>query len=164
VDRETAGGTMEAARLRERALALLRAMPRLEATVAVGLVGSVARGTAGERSDIDVFVVLPDGDIPLAEEMRWWDAVREVLRPLRREVSVLLYTPGGIRAVANWYVLRLASDAVFAHDPGGSTAALLGRVAAQARAAGFEERECAGRPYWIYTGDVTRDWKLELGE
>lgn len=164
MDRGASRGTPEAVSLRERALELLRSMPRLNETIAVGLVGSVARGTAGERSDIDVFVVLPDGEIPLEEEMRWWDAVREVLKPLGREVSVLLYTPGGIRAVANWYVLRLASDAVFAYDPEGRTAALLGRVIARARSAGFEERQCAGRPCWVYTGDVTRDWKLELEE
>jgi predicted nucleotidyltransferase len=162
VDRGTDNGTAQGARLRERALALLRAMPGLHDALAVGLVGSVARGTAGERSDIDVFVVLPDGGATIAGEQGWWRAVREALRPLGRTVSVLLYTPGGIRAVSNWYVLRLASDAVFAHDVGGETAALLRRVLEKARASGFEEREVAGRPFWLYTGDVTEDWKLEL--
>jgi len=164
MDRTAQGTSTTAKRLREQALELLGAMPRLGETLAAGLVGSVARGTAGERSDIDVFIVLEEGEIPVEAEIGWWDAARDALRPLGRPVSVLLYTPAGIRSVANWYILRLASEAVFARDAGGAVASLLARVLEKARSSGFEERQMGGRPAWTYTGDVTKGWSLELDE
>jgi predicted nucleotidyltransferase len=144
---------------------LLRSMGALGEALAVGLCGSVARDTAGPRSDIDVFVIVPDG-VPGVEDedRRWWDLVARALEPLGRPVSVIVYTPGAIRAVANWYVLRLATDALFVHDPGGQMAGLFRRVVQAARERGFEEREVDGRPYWVYARDASRGWRLELDE
>jgi predicted nucleotidyltransferase len=144
---------------------LLLAMPELHEALALGLCGSVARGTAGPRSDIDVFVVVPDEHPAVEEEdRRWWEAVQRALEPLGRPVSVIVYTPRGIRKVSSWYVLRLASDAVFLHDPGGQIAALLRRVLEKARASGFEEHLVDGRPVWVYARDASKGWKLELDE
>jgi predicted nucleotidyltransferase len=157
--------TAEAERLGREAAALLRAMPELHEALAAGLCGSVARGTAGPRSDIDVFVVVPDGGASVEDEDRLWRRrVTAALRPLGRAVSVIVYTPRAIRLVANWYVLRLASDAVFVHDADGSVAQLFRRVVEKARASGFEERLLDGRPRWVYARDASQGWKLELDE
>ncbi|MDI7267172.1 MAG: nucleotidyltransferase domain-containing protein [Myxococcota bacterium] len=165
MDRAGAERTVDAERLGREATALLRAMPELHEALAVGLCGSVARGTAGSRSDVDVFVVVSDGAASVEDEdRRWYRRVTAALRPLERSVSVIVYSPGAIRAVANWHVLRLATDAVFIHDIEGRIADLFRRVVAKARASGFEERTLDGRPYWAYAGDASKGWKLELGE
>ncbi|MBI4704235.1 MAG: nucleotidyltransferase domain-containing protein [Deltaproteobacteria bacterium] len=139
-------------------------MPEIREALALGLCGSVARGTAGPDSDIDVLVVLPDGHAPAKQEDRWWRAVRRALAPLGREVSVLVYTPRAIRRIGNWYVLRLASDSLLLHDTNGQIDALLRRVRDRALATGFVERDGGGRPYWEYVGDASKPWELELAE
>ncbi|MDI7268365.1 MAG: nucleotidyltransferase domain-containing protein [Myxococcota bacterium] len=135
-------------------------MPGIERLAAAGIVGSVARGTAGPHSDVDVFLILPD-QMPW-DHAFWWRTVNDALEALGRPVSLIPYTLGAVRRIVDWYVLRLASDAVFAWDPDGTVADLFRRVVAKAKAEGFEEVIVGGRPCWKWTGPLTADWKLEL--
>lgn len=77
--------------LRDATIAVLRrTMP--EDVVAV-LFGSLARGTAGEKSDIDLLVVAPDHDRAVDVSLQARDAVRNVLpwpvRPIHLTPSEL---------------------------------------------------------------------------
>lgn len=137
----------EAQQLRERALAMLEALPQRTEALALGLCGSVARGEAGPASDIDVLVVVADTSPPELD-LYWWQVLSRAMAPLGRPVSTLVYTPAAILRVANWHVLRLARDAVLAHDPADRAADLLRRVLAAAERAGFHEVLVDGRPTW----------------
>lgn len=162
MDRALPMRTEEALRLRDEAIALLGRMPDLTDCIALGLCGSVARGTAGPHSDVDVFVIVSGDRWSDEEERRWRDAVGGAVAPLGRDVSVIVYTPAAIRNVGNWYVLRLASDAVFVHDTAGRVETLFRRVTEKAMASGFVERDGGGHPYWEYAGDASGGWKLTL--
>lgn len=127
----------------------LSTLPQRHEALALGLCGSLARGDAGPRSDADVFVLVPDGsDVDV--DRRWWDLVAGALEPV--PVSVLVYTPSAILGIANWYVLRLASDAVLVHDPEGRAADAFRRVIEAAQRAGFEQVLVEGRSVWRRRG------------
>ena len=101
--------------------ALLSLGEVLEEAEAIGIFGSLARGTLSPRSDIDVFVVVREKDPHGEDDMRWWLRIQRVLEPFQRDVTVLVYTVRGLKQISNWYVLRLASEGVIVYDRGGIT-------------------------------------------
>lgn len=91
----------------------------LEEVEALGIFGSLARGSGfSEHSDIDVFVIVKETDSAGLTDQRWWQLIKQALEPFERDVTVLVYTVAGLRAVANWYVLRLATEGILVHDRG----------------------------------------------
>lgn len=89
----------------------------LQEVEALGICGSLARGTdCAEHSDIDVFVIVREKEPDDTTDRRWWQRIQRALEPFGRDVTVLVYSVAGLKTVSNWYVLRLAAEGVLIHD------------------------------------------------
>jgi predicted nucleotidyltransferase len=117
----------------------------LQEAEALGICGSLARGTDfSERSDIDVFVIVQKKEPDGATDKRWWQRVQRALEPFGRDVTVLVYSVAGLKAVSNWYVLRLAVEGVLIHDQADVTH-LFERIQQAARQAGLVQERIGDR-------------------
>jgi predicted nucleotidyltransferase len=143
--------------LRETEKALLSLGDELEGVEAIGICGSLARGRDfGPRSDIDVFVVLREGDLGPETHRVWWERIRKALNKLNRDITVLIYTRKALEDICNWYVLRLASEGIVILDRG-RIKELFRRIVQVAEEAGLVEEEIEGMRVWtskIKYGDV----------
>jgi len=121
----------------------------LQEVEAIGIFGSLARGTLTPRSDIDVFVVLEQEDIPIEINDMWWRRISDALQDFRRDVTVLVYSIPALKAISNWYVLRLASEGVIIYDKRNRIKELFKKIVEAAHKAGLVERETEeGRRVW----------------
>jgi predicted nucleotidyltransferase len=134
--------------IREIEAALLGLGDELEGVEAIGVCGSLARGRDfGPRSDIDVFVVLKEGDFGPETHQMWWERIRKALDKLNRDITVLIYTRKALEDICNWYVLRLASEGIILFDRGGIKE-LFRRIVQAAKEAGLVEEEIGGMRVW----------------
>jgi len=62
-------------------------------------------------------------------------------------VTVLVYTVKGLRAISNWYVLRLASEGILVLDRG-DIGDLFKKIRQAAKAAGLTQKRVAGSWVW----------------
>lgn len=83
--------------------------------LAVGILGSMARGDFDKKSDIDIFVIIKDEDWKYNLEDRLRRRLEEVLSRFRRDITLFLYTLSDLKKVLNWYTLSMVRDAVFAY-------------------------------------------------
>jgi predicted nucleotidyltransferase len=123
----------------------LLSMEGVEEAEAIGIFGSLARGDFCERSDIDVFVIVEEWRKDM--ERVWWERVQEALKDVRRDVTVIVYSIKALKDIANWYVLRLASEGVILHDVGG-VKELFKKIVATAHKAGLRERKIGTHKVW----------------
>lgn len=115
---------------------------------AIGICGSLARGEDfTDRSDIDVFVVVQKKEPGIQTDKLWWRRIKRALEPLGRDVTVLVYTVKGLRAISNWYVLRLAAEGILVLDRGG-IGELFKEIRQAAEAAGLTQQRVAGSWVW----------------
>lgn len=120
----------------------------LQEAEALGICGSLARGTGfSEHSDIDVFVVVREKEPGDTTDRRWWQRIQRVLEPFGRDVTVLVYSVAGLKAVSNWYVLRLAVEGVLIHDRA-DIAHLFEQIVQAARQAGLVQEMIGDRLVW----------------
>lgn len=120
----------------------------LREAAALGICGSLARSAGfSEHSDIDVFVIVQEKEPSGATDKRWWQRIQRVLEPFGRDVTVLVYSITGLKAVSNWYVLRLAAEGVLIHDQA-NVAGLFEQIVQAARQAGLTQEMIDGRLVW----------------
>jgi len=131
--------------------------------VAVAAFGSVARGTAGTASDLDLYVVTrPRESLSLDPRLddRW--RVRET--PEYRQLERAGYRPDP-RPIFHtveqlkghpWILLDIADHGVILHDPEGVLATELEAVRARLRALGSKRIE---RPDGTWYWDLKPDWR-----
>lgn len=115
----------------------------------IGLCGSLVRGDFSPKSDIDIFIVIPDG---LSEREAWltWNRIlREILKDFGRDITVLIYSPKSLKEISSWYVLRLASEGKLIYDREGKIKKLFEKIIQTAKNAGLVEEEIHGHKYWI---------------
>ncbi|MFQ6092781.1 MAG: nucleotidyltransferase domain-containing protein [bacterium] len=138
--------------------ALLSKRNYLEEVLAIGIFGSLARGDFGERSDIDVFVVIKDEDDRGEEtDIKWYFRVKELLKNFRRDVTVLVYTPDSLKAVPTWHTLRMAKEGLCFYDKGGIKN-IFDAIVAEAKKVGLVEKRFGRKKVW------TMNRLLEPGE
>lgn len=89
-----------------------------EDALAIGICGSLARGDYHERSDIDVFVILPDEGDSEERTLKWIYKIRNALSKFKKDVTVFVYTLNSLKKICNWYVLRLADEGKIIYDKG----------------------------------------------
>lgn len=118
--------------------------------LAIGIFGSLARGEANDRSDIDVFVVMEGRGVKKEANEFWYRKISEALACFSRDVTVIVYSEGGLKEINNWYVLRLAVEGVLVKDDGG-VADLFRRIIAAAHKKGLEIREIGGAKVWAFS-------------
>ena len=132
--------------------ALLSLGEGLREAEAIGICGSLARGEDfSEESDIDMFVVVREREPGHETDMRWWKRIKKALSEFERDVTVLVYTVKGLRAVSNWYALRLASEGILAFDQG-NVAELFREIVKAAEAAGLSQEKIDGSWVWMAKG------------
>jgi predicted nucleotidyltransferase len=117
--------------------------------VAIGFCGSLARGDFSAKSDIDIFIVIPDGLSEREAWLTWNKKLREMLKDFNRDLTVLIYSPKSLKEISSWYVLRLASEGKLIYDQDGKIEALFKKIIQTARDAGLTEEEIHGHRYWI---------------
>jgi len=86
--------------------------------LAVGLFGSLARGTYHDRSDIDIFVIT-EKCLSLKEQDELYYAFSELIGVFHRDVTVLAYDLKGVKEVPCWHTLQMIKDAQFIVDHAG---------------------------------------------
>lgn len=126
----------------------------------VGIFGSLARGDLGNRSDIDVFVILREKEPGIRIDKLWYNRITESLQDLDRDVTVLVYSVRGLKDISNWYVLRLASEGILLFDKGGIKG-LFKQIIKAAKNAGLVEEKIGGRKVWK-AKDLRFGEKLEV--
>ena len=125
----------------------------LQEAEAVGICGSLARGTGfSEQSDIDVFVVVREVEAAGTTDKRWWQRIQQALEPFGRDVTVLVYSLAGLKQVSNWYVLRLAAEGLLIYDQA-EVARLFGQIVQAARQAGLAQEMIDDRLVWTVSPD-----------
>jgi len=128
----------------------------LQEVEALGICGSLARGTGfSEHSDIDIFVIVREKEPGDTTDKRWWQRIQRVLEPFGRDVTVLVYSVAGLKAVSNWYVLRLAAEGVLIHDRA-DIARLFEQIVQAARRAGLVQEMIGDRLVWTVGPDPSR--------
>ncbi len=126
--------------------AVLSLGPLLEEAEAIGVMGSFARGDFNEKSDIDIFVVIRERKNKDIDRI-WWERIRNVLSKFRRDITVITYTIKGLKKIANWYVLRIASEGILIYDKGG-VKELFDKIVKTAKDAGLIERKIGSHKVW----------------
>lgn len=136
--------------------ALLDALgDRLHQVEALGIFGSLARGRDfADHSDIDIFVIVQAKEAGSATDQRWWQMVRQALEPFERDVTVLVYTVGALRAVANWYVLRIATEGILIYDQG-HIASVFDQIVQAGHQAGLVQERVADCNVWTVRPERT---------
>lgn len=125
----------------------------LQEAEALGICGSLARGTDfSEHSDIDVFVIVQKKEPGDTTDKRWWQRIQRALEPFGRDVTVLVYSVAGLKAVSNWYVLRLAAEGVLIYDRA-DIARLLGQIVQAAQQAGLVQEMIGDHLVWTVSPD-----------
>ena len=118
----------------------------------IGLVGSLIWGGFDEeKSDIDVFIVLPD--LPPEEfraaERRWRERLSRLFYgKYQRDVTVIAYSLRSLRKVPVWHTLIMASDGLLIWDKG-KVAKIFRRIVEEAEKQGLERVVCGYKhPIW----------------
>jgi predicted nucleotidyltransferase len=119
----------------------------LEEAEAIGTFGSLARGRLHYRSDIDIFVVVKEKGEGI--DVLWYRRIRDALSHIDMGVTVLVYSLKGLRKISNWYVLRLAKEAVILYDKG-EVRRLFTRTLEEAKKVGLEEDQVNGYRFWRF--------------
>lgn len=141
-----------------------------DALVAAALFGSVARGEAGPRSDVDLRVVarhLPPGRLARHRLLEPADAaVEPLLAALRRDgvwtdVSPVLKTPEEAQRLTPLW-LDLVEDAVVLHDPERFLTSLLDRLRVSLRRLGARRLRRGSIRYWELKPDYRPGEVFEL--
>ena len=116
---------------------------------AIGLCGSLTRGDFSSKSDIDIFIVIPDGFSERKAWLQWNRKLREQLKVFQRDITVLIYSPKSLKKISSWYVLRLASEGILIYDQNGKVEGLFKKIIQVAKEAGLVEEEIHGHKYWV---------------
>ncbi len=124
----------------------------LEGLEGIGLVGSLIWGGFDEeKSDIDVFIVLPDfhPEEFRAVEKRWRERLFGFLYgKYRRDVTVITYSLKSLRKVPVWHTIIMASDGLLIWDKG-KVAKIFRRIVEEAEKQGLERVVCGYKhPIW----------------
>ncbi|MGQ9709220.1 MAG: nucleotidyltransferase family protein [Anaerolineae bacterium] len=104
--------------------------------LAVGILGSIARGDFHERSDIDILVVTRQ-PFSLKEQDRFYELFSQALIPrFGRDVTVLVYDLGSLKRVPTWHTLVMMGEALLVEDRA-DIADLFRRILQEAEAHGI---------------------------
>ena len=151
--RATTGQWREVTLERVKEVLLSSLSDSLQEVEALGICGSLARATGfSEHSDIDIFVIVREKEPGDTTDKRWWQRIQRVLEPFGRDVTVLVYSVAGLKAVSNWYVLRLAAEGVLIHDRA-DIACLFEQIVQAARRAGLVQEMIGDRLVWTVSPD-----------
>ncbi|HID94418.1 MAG TPA: nucleotidyltransferase domain-containing protein [bacterium (Candidatus Stahlbacteria)] len=135
----------------------------LDEAEGIGIFGSLARGDFSERSDIDIFVVIKDRKAN--EDSIWARRIKRVLRRHGRDVTVLVYTIKALKEICDWYVLRLASDAILLYDKAQKVEALFKEILKAAKRAGLVQRRVGDSLVWVKKNiKVGEIFKVEVNQ
>lgn len=133
----------------------------LDEVEGMGICGSLARGDFRDRSDIDVFVIIKEeDDRPDVDEI-WYQKIKELMGNLRRDITVIIYTLEGLKAVPTWHTIRLASEGVIACDKG-KVRETFQRIVEKARKAGLVERKIGKKKVWMVNRPLRRGEIIEV--
>lgn len=147
---------LEAVRMR-----LLTKIELLKEVEGIGILGSLARGDFGDKSDIDVFVIIKEeDDRPDIDEI-WYKRVKGLIGDLKRDITVILYTLDGLKAVPTWHTIRLASEGIIAYDKG-KVRETFQKIIKKAREAGLVEKKIGKRKVWMIGRPLRRGELIEV--
>jgi predicted nucleotidyltransferase len=84
--RATTGQWCEVTLKRVKEVLLSSLSDSLQEVEALGICGSLARGTGfSEHSDIDIFVIVREKEPGDTTDKRWWQRIQRVLEPFGRD-------------------------------------------------------------------------------
>jgi len=112
--------------------------------VGVVLFGSVARGNSRESSDVDLLVVLDEGQAVTRELYSRWD---EHFGADRHSPHFVLLPPNPAAVGSLW--MEAAVDGVVYYDPDGKVSRLLGEIRRMIADGRLSRRLAYGLPYWV---------------
>lgn len=93
--------------------------------------------------------MLKDKKPGVETDLMWSRLIRNALRRVERDVTVMIYTVKGLKEINNWYVLRLASGGITISDKG-EIGRLFRKIIKVATDEGLEEGELNGYKYWVF--------------
>ena len=135
--------------------------------VSVALFGSVARGSAGPTSDLDVLLVIKDLLQSVAE--RYEEIVALLFMRAERlpwepsaPISPVLYTPDEALGFHSIY-LDMTRCCIVLCDSGGMLRKRLAELSNELEKLGSQRVEIQDKPVWILKPDLKRGEVVELG-
>jgi len=129
--------------------AILESKESFKDIEAIGLFGSLVRGSFSIKSDIDVFIVISNNLSERESWVNWNKKLRNILKDFQRDITVLIYSIKSIKEISSWYVLRLASEGQLIYDPKGKIDRLFKDIIEAAKKSGLIEAEVQGYRYWM---------------
>jgi len=145
--------------------AIIGSNESLKQVEGIGLFGSLARGDFSSKSDIDIFIIIPDGFSENEAWLAWNKRLRKLLKDFKRDITVLVYSMKSLKEISSWYVLRLASEGKLIYDQGGKIGKLFEKIIQAAQNAGLVEEEIHGYKYWIKKDlRIGETFEIKVGE
>jgi len=68
---------------------------------AIGLCGSIVRGDFSPKSDIDLFIVIPDHLSERETWLTWNKRLRDILKVFERDITVLVYSLKSLKEISS---------------------------------------------------------------
>lgn len=126
----------------------LSAKDILDEVLAIGICGSLARGDYTERSDIDLFVMVPDEKKHEGIQDEWYYRLHDLLYPkYHRDVTVFVYTPQLLKKVPCWATLNMVTEGIFFFDKA-DIKGIFHRIIEKAKEIGLVLKKWGRYPTW----------------
>lgn len=149
---------------------LLLGERHLNELMAIGIFGSILQESFNERSDIDIFIVVDDktyeeGMISTGAvrklHYKWYSLLSEIIyNKYRRGTTVLIYPYSGIKNVASWKTISLASDSLLVYDKDGLISSMFKRICEKAIEAGLERVKAIKQYIWRIRPEYVKPGKI----
>jgi predicted nucleotidyltransferase len=117
--------------------------------LAIGICGSLARGDYHERSDIDIFVVIPEENWHKGIQDEWYYRLYNLLyKRYHRDITVFVYTPELLKKVPCWATLNMVTEGILVIDRAGISK-IFERIIERAKQIGLALKKIGKYPTWV---------------
>lgn len=113
------------------------------------LFGSVARGDATEKSDIDLLIVLEDAESIDRDKYKRWDKVVSFNRPYSPQ---FVHLPRASEPIGSIW-LETSIDGEVLYDPSGTLEKTFRNIRLKIAEGLYQRKESHGHAYWVRQGD-----------
>jgi predicted nucleotidyltransferase len=117
--------------------------------LAIGICGSLARGECHQRSDIDIFIVIPKERWHKGVQEEWYYRLHDLLyKKYYRGITVFVYTPELLKKVPCWATLNMVTEAILVLDKA-DISSIFKRIIKKAEEVGLVLKKVGRYQTWV---------------